>query len=105
MLDNPRVNFSITARDSATAKVHFGIQIDDSAELAEASRRLREAGQQVATETDTTCCYHRSEKAWVADPVGVFWEAFHTLGYTDRYGEDDFETEDFAKLAGASKTA
>ena len=89
MLDDPRVNFSITARDCTMAKVHFGIQVDDRAELSEASRRLSEAGQQVAVEADTTCCYHRSEKAWVADPQSFLWETFLTAGEATVYGEDN----------------
>ena len=31
-------------------------------------------------EGETTCCYARSEKRWIADPQGVAWEHFHTLG-------------------------
>ncbi len=89
MLDDPRVNFSISSRGDATAKVHFGIQVDDRAELAEASRRLREAGQQVASEADTTCCYHRSEKAWVADPESFLLETFLTTGEATVYGENN----------------
>ena len=88
MLEDPRVNFSISARACEAGRVHFGIQVDDRDELAEAARRLREAGEKVMAEDDTTCCYHRSEKAWVADPESHLWETFLTKGEATEYGVD-----------------
>ena len=38
---------------------------------------------------DTTCCYARSTKAWIADPDGVPWEAFLTTGAATVYGDDE----------------
>ena len=105
MLDDPRVNFSITARDCATAKVHFGIEVDDRAELTEASRRLHEAGQQVAAEADTICCYHRSEKAWVADPESFLWETFLTSGEATVYGRNNPALETLACCRPQSPSA
>ena len=87
MLEDPRVNFSITARAGEAGRVHFGIQVEDRAELAEAARRLREAGEDVVAQDDTVCCYHRSEKAWVADPERYLWETFLTKGEATVYGE------------------
>jgi hypothetical protein len=41
MLDDPRVNFAISARGRATAGLdHLGIQVEDQAELAEVYGRL-----------------------------------------------------------------
>jgi hypothetical protein len=39
-------------------------------------------------EAVTTCCYARSDKAWVSDPDGVRWETFFTFGEATHYGED-----------------
>ena len=36
----------------------------------------------------TTCCYAKSEKAWIADPQGLAWEAFLTSGESTVYGDD-----------------
>ena len=36
---------------------------------------------------ETTCCYARSEKSWIADPDGVIWEAFLTNGEATIYGD------------------
>ncbi len=38
-------------------------------------------------EGQTTCCYAKSEKSWVADPDGVVWEAFLTTGEATVYGD------------------
>ena len=85
-LEDPRVNFSITTRCSADGKVHFGIQVDDAAELAEAGARLEAAGQQVAHEPETTCCYHNSSKTWARDPEAFHWETFVTSGVAEEFG-------------------
>ena len=96
MLDDPRVNFSITARDRTAEKVHFGIQVESSDELAETARRLDGAGREVVAEEGAVCCYHRSEKAWVADPQGFLWETFLTTGEATVYGEDNAELRQLA---------
>jgi catechol 2,3-dioxygenase-like lactoylglutathione lyase family enzyme len=88
MLDDPRVNFAISTRGSQLGADHFGIQVESPDELREVYGRLREAGRPVLEEGDTTCCYARSEKAWIADPQGVAWEAFLTAGASTVYGGD-----------------
>ena len=102
MLEDPCVNFSISARACEAGRVHFGIQVDDRAELDETTRRLRDAGQRVAAQEDTTCCYHRSDKAWVADPESYLWETFLTRGEATEYGEDNPAVN---ALAGSEKTS
>ena len=93
MLEDPRVNFSITTRCDSQKGVHFGIQVDSEAELEEAAGRLRQAGQKVIEDKGAVCCYHRSEKAWVADPENLLWETFLTTGEATVYGEDKAEIE------------
>lgn len=93
MLEDPRVNFSITARPGASHDVHFGIQVDSADELRETAGRLRQAGRQMVDEQNAVCCYHRAEKAWVADPQNLLWETFHTVGQATEYGEDNPELE------------
>jgi hypothetical protein len=88
MLDDPRVNFSISSRGAHKGVDHLGIQVDDDTELAIIARRLAEAGQSTFEQTVTTCCYAKSNKAWVHDPEGVAWESFHTLDDSTIYGED-----------------
>jgi catechol 2,3-dioxygenase-like lactoylglutathione lyase family enzyme len=99
MLDDPRINFAVSQKCGADKGVeHLGLQVDDAAELAEAYGRLRHAGSPVLEEGETTCCYAKSEKSWIADPDGVVWEAFLTHGDSTTYGD----SPDFAALASDS---
>ena len=93
MLEDPRVNFSITERCGMEHDVHFGIQVDSQEELSETADRLRQAGERVIDEPSTVCCYHRSDKAWVADPQNHLWETFLTVGEATEYGEDNPELD------------
>lgn len=89
MLEDPRVNFSVSQRCGTVQDIHFGIQVESPGELEETAQRLRQAGQRVFDEEGALCCYHRSEKAWVADPQNLLWETFLTLGQITEYGEDN----------------
>jgi len=88
MLDDPKVNFAISARGLAPGVDHVGIQVDDREELAQLSGRLKAAGQSTFDEEATTCCYAHSDKSWVSDPSGLRWETFVTFGEATTYGED-----------------
>ena len=87
MLEDPRVNFAISARGRIPGVDHLGIQVESQGELAEVAGRLRTAQQRLFDEGATTCCYAKSEKAWVRDPSGLSWETFHTRGESTTYGE------------------
>lgn len=87
MLEDPRVNFAISAGQAKRGIEHLGIQVDDRDELAEVYARLQAADRPVLEEGATTCCYAKSEKSWIADPQGVVWEAFHTSGDATVYGD------------------
>ena len=86
MLDDPRVNFAISRRDSEAGIRHLGIQVEDRAELADVYSRLQRAEAPILEEGATTCCYAQSEKSWVADPQGIQWETFLTTGESTTYG-------------------
>jgi catechol 2,3-dioxygenase-like lactoylglutathione lyase family enzyme len=88
MLDDPRVNFALSSRGRPAGLDHLGLQVEHEAELGEVAERLREAGQTVLEQPDATCCYARSDKAWVIDPQGVRWETFRTFGSSATFGED-----------------
>lgn len=101
MLDDPRVNFAISARGTAAGVEHLGIQVEDAGELAEVYARLASADAPVLEEGKTTCCYAKSEKSWIADPDGVVWEAFLTQGESTVYGD----SPDFNQLTGDNAAA
>ncbi|WP_354676583.1 ArsI/CadI family heavy metal resistance metalloenzyme [Cupriavidus plantarum] len=87
MLEDPRVNFAISARGAKVGVDHLGIQTDDAAELASLKQHAEAADMALQDEGETTCCYSRSDKYWVTDPQGIAWEHFHTLGEVPVYGE------------------
>lgn len=86
LLDDPRVNFAISARGAQAGVEHLGIQVESGAELAEVYARLAKADAPVIEEGKTTCCYAKSEKSWITDPQGVVWETFLTEGEATTYG-------------------
>ncbi len=88
MLDDPKVNFAISARGLAGGVDHVGIQVETQSELGELADRLKAAGNVTLDQVATTCCYAQSDKSWVNDPAGVRWETFYTFGEATRYGED-----------------
>jgi catechol 2,3-dioxygenase-like lactoylglutathione lyase family enzyme len=99
MLDDPRINFVISAREDAVKGIeHVGLQVEDRQELEEVYGRLRAADRPVMEEGATTCCYAQSEKSWIADPDGVVWEAFVTDGESTVYGGNP----DLGQLASAN---
>lgn len=99
MLEDPRVNFAISSGGHAARGIeHLGIQVESVEELAEVYGRLKAADAPVLEEGATTCCYARSEKSWIADPQGVVWETFHTVGESVDYGQGP----ELAQLASAN---
>jgi catechol 2,3-dioxygenase-like lactoylglutathione lyase family enzyme len=88
MLDDPRVNFAISQRGAASGVDHLGIQVESDADLGDVAQRLGAAGADVAEQHQASCCYAKSNKAWVKDPDGISWETFHTTGAATSYGED-----------------
>lgn len=89
MLEDPRVNLAISARDRAAGVDHVGIQVDSADELAVLASRLKAAGNTTFDQEATTCCYAKSDKSWVTDTAGVRWETFYTMGEATSYGEDE----------------
>lgn len=79
MLDDPRINFAISARGGEPGVDHLGLQTDSEEELRELEARARAADMSLLDAGQTTCCYARSDKYWLTDPQGIAWEQFHTL--------------------------
>lgn len=96
-LDDPRVNFAISAKGRRKGLDHLGIETESDEELQEAYARLRATKAPVFEEGETTCCYAQSKKSWIADPSGLLWETFHTTGESAVYGES---VDAAGKIAG-----
>jgi catechol 2,3-dioxygenase-like lactoylglutathione lyase family enzyme len=88
MLDDPRVNFAISARGAKAGLDHLGMQAETDAELEEIGSRLAQADVSVAPQKGASCCYAKSDKYWTIDPQGIAWESFHTLDSVPVYGND-----------------
>lgn len=100
-LDDPRVNFAISARGGKAGLDHLGIQTDSDAGLEAVQQRLSAAGTELEAQQGTTCCYARSDKYWSVDPQGIAWEAFHTLGSAPTFNDQADGDKDSACCAPA----
>ena len=105
MLDDPRVNFSISTRSDNRGVDHLGIQVDNREELDEIAGRLESAGRGVYDKGEAHCCYAHSHKAWVRDPEGLAWETFFTFSADTVYGEGMVTPEPVSKRACCSPAA
>lgn len=88
MLEDPHINFAISQRGHAIGLNHLGLQVDNDDELKAMRGHLATADAGLIEQTDTACCYAKSDKYWVTDPSGIAWETFHSLGVVPVYGED-----------------
>jgi len=80
LLDDPSVNFAVSAKSRKAGLDHFGIQVDSESELAEVRERIAKAELKTFDEGETTCCYAKSDKTWATDPAGIPWEAYQFMG-------------------------
>lgn len=88
MMDDPRVNFAISASGATPGLDHLGFQVESDDELATIAGRLEQADAAVATQKNAACCYARGNKEWTADPSGLSWETFYTFGAETTYGSE-----------------
>ncbi len=88
MLDDPRINFSITLSSSSRGVNHIGLQADAIPEMEQIQERLQSAGKTTIAQPEAECCYASSSKIWVTDPDNVSWETFVTHGEITHYGSD-----------------
>ncbi|MEN9682158.1 MAG: hypothetical protein RLZZ627_2051 [Pseudomonadota bacterium] len=99
MLEDPKVNFAISARGAPIGLDHLGIQVESDPELSEIEVRLTKAALPVVEQKGTACCYAESDKYWTQDPQGIPWEAFHSLGSIPVFGETQQPPETEEKSA------
>ncbi len=104
LLDDPRLNFAISTRTGDVGVDHLGIQVEDSAELSEITERLKKADLELQDEGETTCCYSKSDKAWVTDPSGVAWETYQNMADADVFSEKSDAEIDESSCCAAEET-
>jgi catechol 2,3-dioxygenase-like lactoylglutathione lyase family enzyme len=88
MIEDPRLNFAISARGSQPGVNHLGLQVDTDDELQGMRDQLAAADAGLVAEVGANCCYAKSDKYWVTDPQGVAWETYHSLGSIPMFGAD-----------------
>ena len=103
MVDDPRMNFAISARGIEPGIDHLGIQTESDDELEGLRAQLDRAGVSMVSQQATSCCYAESNKHWVTDPQGIAWETFHTLGEVPTFGSAE-RAPDTACCAPAAQT-
>ncbi|MGI9221587.1 MAG: ArsI/CadI family heavy metal resistance metalloenzyme [Woeseiaceae bacterium] len=96
MLEDPRINFSISESSKSSGVNHIGLQADSVGELQEIQDRLAAAQENTFDQPQAECCYAKSTKTWVRDPDEVAWETFVTHGQITHYGSDDVPGADVA---------
>ena len=92
-LEDPKINFAISARGAAEGLNHLGIQVEDAQELSDMKARLDTLQADLVEEEGTACCYAKSDKYWVNDPSGIPWETFHTLDSIPVFNESSDAVE------------
>lgn len=88
MIEDPRINFAISARGDKPGVNHLGFQVDEAVELSALRAQVASAEIAADDEPAAECCYALSDKYWIEDPQGVAWETFHTLGDIPMFGKD-----------------
>lgn len=94
MVEDPRINFAISARGAQPGVNHLGLQVDTDDELQGMHERLVAADAGMMEEVGANCCYARSDKYWVTDPQGIAWETYHSLGSIPMFGAAAQVTEE-----------
>lgn len=102
MLEDPRINFSLSESEKKRGINHIGLQADTAEELAGIQKRLHWAGQETFDQVDAECCYAKSTKTWVRDPDDVAWETFVTHEEMTHYGAD-VNDEELPSAAAAKR--
>lgn len=91
LLDNPRVNFSLSTHGGTPGIDHLGIEAEEPAEFERMRAQLRDSANEIFEQPDVTCCYANSSKTWVRDPNGVSWETFISHDTSTEYGDGTIE--------------
>ncbi|MFI7582181.1 ArsI/CadI family heavy metal resistance metalloenzyme [Kocuria sp. M1N1S27] len=55
---------------------HLGVEVESTAMVDVAARRLADAGLATRPEEQTTCCYAVQDKVWVTGPGKEPWEVY-----------------------------
>ncbi|HTU82096.1 MAG TPA: ArsI/CadI family heavy metal resistance metalloenzyme [Candidatus Acidoferrales bacterium] len=76
--ERPALELALDLRESAPlgSGAHYGICVDDAAEVERAISRLDARGLVASIEREEICCYANQTKVWAVDPDGRPWEVY-----------------------------
>ena len=80
-LEAPALHLALNEQPDVLAGgslAHLGIQVQNTAAVEAARRRLASAGLSVRVEAGVACCHAVQDKIWVTDPDDTEWEIFVT---------------------------
>lgn len=97
MLEDPRINFAISALGAQQGINHLGFQVDSDDELTSLRSQAEAADLGAVQEAGAACCYANSNKHWITDPSGIAWETFHSLGEIPVFGQTPEREQDQAQ--------
>lgn len=96
--------FAVSTRAQTLGVDHLGFRVETEEELKAISERLKRADLGVYDEGETTCCYAKSNKAWVNDPTGTPWEAYQNMEDVNIFHEAKNDESACCTPVGASKS-
>ena len=85
LTDDPGLELALDADPTATVLegAHYGVVVENPADVDAAIARLKSAGHAVDIEMDETCCYAVQNKVWATDPDGRRWETYFVIADTE----------------------
>ena len=87
-VQDPPVNFVIESGREGYGFDHLGIQVETEQELDDLASRMKDSGQPYLDVESGTCCFAKSDKAWVRGAAREPWEGFLTHSHdSEEYGD------------------
>ena len=105
MVEEPRVNFAISEGHSEPGIHHLGIQVDSADDLVEAEARFKKTQELMVESEEVHCCYASVEQTWGADPQGIIWEAFQTVGDAVVYCDGGLPVDELRRKVAEANAA
>jgi catechol 2,3-dioxygenase-like lactoylglutathione lyase family enzyme len=85
LTEQPGLELALDRDPEATVRgdAHYGIVVENTADVDAAIARLQAAGYPVDVEHEETCCYAVQNKVWATDPDGRRWETYFVVAESD----------------------
>jgi catechol 2,3-dioxygenase-like lactoylglutathione lyase family enzyme len=103
-LDDPPLKLCLMSGYGPPGTVnHLGVEVDDVAEVDDATARLSAAGIPLIGRREIHCCYARQAKVWLDDPAGARWEVYTVVEDTEVACEDGYTADPLGVRAAAGR--